>query len=192
MADQPHAAPRFKPLQLDEMTPEQRRTAEQILAGPRKSMQGPFNAMLRSPELGDRMQAVGAQVRFHNVIPPKLKELAIILTARHWTAQFEWYAHRKFAIDAGLDTAICDAIAAGKRPAHLADDEAEIYDFCSALLATGKVTDAQFNAIKARFGERGVLDLIGTVGYYCMVSFILNVDRYPLPADAVPLTELKR
>ena len=191
MTDQPHAAPRFKPLQLDQMTPEQRRTAEQILAGPRKSLLGPFNALLRSPELGDRIQAVGAYVRFQNTIPEKLKELAILVVARHWTAQFEWYAHRQFALAAGLDTEICDAIAAGQRPQRLAADEAEVYDFCTSLLATGKVTDAQFNAVRDRFGERGVLDLVGTVGYYCTVSLILNVDRYPLPAVATPLADLK-
>jgi 4-carboxymuconolactone decarboxylase len=183
---------RFKPLELEEMPPEQRQAAEQIIAGPRKGMRGPFKAMLRSPKLADQLQRVGAIVRFENALPDKLKELAIILTARHWTAQYEWYAHRRLALEAGLDAAICDAVAAGKRPQKLAPDEAAVYDFASALLATGQVSDAQFKAVVDRWGERGVIDLIGTVGYYCTVAMILNVDRVALPPDATPLPPLSR
>lgn len=182
---------RFKPLDLDGMTPEQRRTAEQIVAGPRGSMRGPFKALLRSPELADRVQRVGAYIRFENSLPAKLRELAILLTARHWTAQYEWYAHRRFALDEGLDPAICDAIAEGRRPDAMPADETAVYDFCDALLATGQVSDAAFQAVADRFGEQGVIDLIGTLGYYCTVSMILNVDRYPLPPDATPLQPLR-
>jgi 4-carboxymuconolactone decarboxylase len=181
---------RFKPLELDEMTPEMRQAAEQIIAGPRKGMRGPFKAMLRSPRLADQLQRVGAVVRFENSLPDRLKELAIIVTARHWTAQFEWWAHRRLALEAGLDPAICDAVAAGRRPAKLAEDEAAVYDFASSLLAAGQVSDAQFKAVADRFGERGVIDLVGTIGYYCTVALILNVDRYPLPPEATPLPPL--
>jgi 4-carboxymuconolactone decarboxylase len=112
--------------------------------------------------------------------------LAILITARHWTSQFEWHAHYIFAVEAGLDRAIADAIATGQRPASLRPDEAAIYEFCIELLADKQVSDARFSAVKALFGEAGVVDLIGTVGYYHIVSMILNVDRYPLPDSVTP------
>ena len=182
---------RFKPLSLEEMTPEQRRMAENVLAGPRKGLRGPFSTFLYSPETGDHAQKLGAQVRFHNSLPEKLKELAILVVARFWTAQYEWYAHHKMALQAGLDPAIAAAIAEGKRPANLAEDEAAVYGFCTELLETREVSDASFAAIKQRFGEKGVVDLICTMGYYCLVSMTLNVNRYPLPADATPLKKLR-
>jgi len=178
---------RFKPLALEEMSPEQRRMAENLLNGPRKGMRGPFSALLYSPETGDCAQMLGEQVRFRNTLPDKLKELAILLVARHWTAQFEWYAHRRLALQAGLDAAIADAIAEGRRPAKLAEDEAVVYAFATELLDSKEVSDASFAAVKDRFGEKGAIDLICTMGYYGLVSMVLNVNRYPIPADAVPL-----
>lgn len=182
---------RFKPLSLDEMTPEQRRMADNLLAGPRKGMRGPFSALLYSPETGDQAQKLGAQVRFHNSLPEKLKELAILAVARFWTAQFEWYAHHRLALAAGLAPAIADAIAQGKRPKTMSAEETAIYEFCTELLETREVSDATFAAVKDRFGEKGVIDLICTMGYYCLVSMTLNVNRYPIPEDAVPLEKLR-
>jgi len=182
---------RFKPLALDEMNPDQRRMAENLLSGPRKGMRGPFSALLYSPALGDAAQQLGAQVRFHNSLPEPLKELAILLVGRFWTAQFEWYAHRRLALEAGLDAAIIGAIAEGQRPAKMSADEAAIYSFCTELLDAKEVSDASFAGVKDRFGESGVIDLICTMGYYGLVSMTLNVNRYPLPADAVPLKKLK-
>jgi 4-carboxymuconolactone decarboxylase len=165
--------------------------AENLLAGPRKGMRGPFSALLYSPEIGDHAQQLGAQVRFHNSLPEPLKELAILVVARFWTAQFEWYAHHRLALEAGLDPAIAEAIAAGKRPAKMSPDEAAIYTFCTELLDTREVSDAAFAGVKDRFGDKGVVDLICTMGYYGLVSMTLNVNRYPLPADATPLKKLK-
>ena len=180
---------RFKPLSPDEMTPEQRRMAESILAGPRKSLGGPFSALLYSPETGDHAQKLGAQVRFRNSLPDKLKELAILVVARHWTAQYEWYAHHRLALSAGLDPAIGADIAQGKRP-RLQPDEAAIYDFATELLETKEVGDATFKAVVERFGEKGAVDLICTLGYYSLVSMTLNVNRFPIPPDATPLAKL--
>src|SRR5581483_3734620 len=134
---------------------------------------------------------LGEFVRFHSSLPKTLKELAILGTGRHWTAQYEWYAHRKLALEAGLDAAIVDAIAAGERPAKLSEAESAVYDFASELLYTKQVSDPAFARAREHLGEQGVVDLIGTVGYYSLVSMCLNVDRYPLPADAVPLKPLK-
>jgi 4-carboxymuconolactone decarboxylase len=118
-----------------------------------------------------------------------VNELAIILTARRWRAQYEWYAHRRLAIEAGLDPAWADDIAEHRRPAAMDAEAAAVYDFATELLDTGAVSDATYAAVLDRFGEVGVVDLIGAVGYYCLISFILNVDRHPIPPDAEPLPE---
>jgi 4-carboxymuconolactone decarboxylase len=180
---------RFQPLTYDTMTPEQKKLVDSILAGPRTSLDGPFNSLLRSPEMGDLAQKFGAQVRFHSSIPPRLNEFAILITARQWSAQYEWLAHRKLAIAAGLSPAIADAVAAGKRPGSMQSDEEVVYNFCTDVLTTKHATDATFQAAKEKFGERGVVDLLGVMGYYQFVSMLLNVDGYPLPNGAQP--ELK-
>ena len=180
---------RFKPLAYAEMTAPQKKMFENLISGERRGASGPFNVLLRSPEMGDLAQQFGASMRFHSSIPPRLNELAIIITARHWTSQYEWYAHRRAAQAAGLNQSIIDAVAAGRRPASMAPDEAAVYNFVSELLTTKQVSDATFAAAKDKFGERGVVDLIGVSGYYGLVSMLLNVDRYPLPEGVQP--ELK-
>ena len=183
--------PRFKTLTTETMTPEQRHVAEAIVKGPRGGMRGPFNALLRSPGLADAAQKLGEHVRFKTTMPAPLRELAILLTARHWTAQYEWYAHNKIAREAGLAPAICDATADGKKPATMSSDEAIVYDFCSELLGTTQMSDATFGKTRERFGEAGVIELTGICGYYSLVAMVLNVDRQPLPEGAVPLKALK-
>jgi 4-carboxymuconolactone decarboxylase len=180
---------RFQPLGYDQMTPEQKALADSILAGPRTSLDGPFNVLLRSPEMGDLAQKLGAYARFHSSLPPRLSELAILITARFWTAQFEWQAHHKNALAAGLSPGIVDAIAAGKRPAAMQPDEEAVYNFCTEVLNTKQASDQVFQAAKEKFGERGVVDMMAVVGYYQFVSLLLNVDRYPLADGAQP--ELK-
>ena len=180
---------RFQPLTYAEMNPQQRTLIEHVLASPRGSTDGPFNIMLRSPEMGDLAQQYGAYMRYHSSLPPKLNEFVILITARSWNAQYEWYAHRSIALQDGLSPAIVDAVAAGKRPPSMQPDEEAIYNFCTELLTAKQVGDATFAAVKDRFGERGVVDTIGVMGYYHLVSALLNVDRYPLPAGAKP--ELK-
>jgi len=177
---------RFKPLTYEEMTREQRLMIEHLLQGERASTGGPFNVFLRSPELGDIAQQLGARVRFHSSLPDRLKEMAILMIARDWTAQYEWYAHKRLALQAGLKPDLVDAIAAGKRPAAMAPDESALYTFVTELLDTRQVDDPTFRAAVAAFGERGVVDLIGLMGYYQLVSMALNVDRYPLPDGARP------
>jgi 4-carboxymuconolactone decarboxylase len=172
---------RFKPLTYDTMTPAQKTMLENLIAGPRSGANGPFNVLLRSPEMGDIAQKFGASMRFNSSIPPRLNEMAIIITARYWTSQYEWYAHHRAALQAGLNPAIADAIAAGKRPASMQKDEEVVYTFCTELLNTKQVSDATFAATKALVGERGIVDLIGVMSWYQMVSALLNTDRYPLP-----------
>jgi 4-carboxymuconolactone decarboxylase len=175
---------RFKPLKYDEMTPAQKTMFENLLKGPRRGAGGPFNVLLRSPEMGDVVQEFGAKMRFGSSLPPKLNEMAIIIVGRHWTSHYEWNAHRAAAARAGLSESIIQSIAAGKRPASMDADETVIYNFAMELLNTKQVSDQVFQAVKDKFGERGVVDLIGVMGYYQLVSMLLNVDRHPLPPGA--------
>jgi 4-carboxymuconolactone decarboxylase len=180
---------RFKPLAYDEMNPAQKTMIDHLLAGPRGGADGPFNVLLRSPEMGDLAQQFGAATRFSTSIPRKLNELAIIITARHWTSQYEWQAHHRAALQAGVSPAIADAIAEGKRPTGMQKDEETVYNFCTEMLTTKQMSDATFKTTKDAFGERGVVDLIGVMGWYQTVSMLLNTDRYPVPAGTQP--ELK-
>jgi 4-carboxymuconolactone decarboxylase len=181
---------RFQLPSADAMTPEQKQMADAIMAGPRGSLRGPFPVLIHSPVMGDLAQRLGAYVRFDSVLPPPLRELAILCTARFWTAQYEWYAHRELGLKAGLAAAIIDAIAQGKRPASLSREELAIYDFASELLKTKKVSDTAFAAVREVFGQQGVVDLIGTIGYYSLVAMTLNVNQTVVPPDAVPLAPL--
>jgi 4-carboxymuconolactone decarboxylase len=180
---------RFKPLTYSELTPEQKTLVEHLLSGERGTLNGPFNVMLRSPEMGDLAQKFGAYIRFHTTVPTKLNEFAILITARALNVQYEWIAHHKYALQAGLSPAAIDAVAAGKRPPSMQPDEEIVYNFTTELVNTKQVSDSTFHAAVDKFGERTVVDLIGVIGYYHFVSFMLNVDRYPLPEGAQP--ELK-
>ncbi len=177
---------RFKPLNYEEMTQEQKALIDHLLAGQRGAVTGPFNVLLRSPEMGDLAQKFGEQMRFHSSIPRKLNEFTILITARFWTSQYEWYVHRRDALKYGLETAVIETLAAGHRPSPMEPDEASVYTFCTELLKNHQVSDAAFKAASDRFGERGVVDLIGVMGYYNMVSMLLNTDRYPLPEGVQP------
>jgi 4-carboxymuconolactone decarboxylase len=172
------------------MTDAQRAARDAIASGPRGGVRGPFNALLRSPELADRVQKVGEYVRFNSSLPARLNELAILVVARHWTAQYEWYAHSKLALAAGLAPEIVAAISEGARPSGMQADESAVHDFCKELHETKSVGDAAYKAVADQFGERGVVDLLGVSGYYTLVSMVLNVDRAPLPGDATPLPAL--
>lgn len=180
---------RFKPLTYDEMTPEQKKMVDHLLAGERRGMGGPFNVLLRSPEAGDLAQQFGAQERFHAALSRPVAETVIILTARWWMAQYEWNAHKRAALQAGVNPTVVEAIATGKRPAGLDPEMQAAYDFATELLKTRQVSDATFQAAKDKFGERGVVDMIGLMGWYSTVSMALNVDRYPLGEGVQP--ELK-
>ena len=180
---------RFKPLTYNEMTPEQKTMVDHMLAGERGGMGGPFNVLLRSPEMGDLGQQLGARMRFHSALPGNVRETVIILTARWWMAQYEWNAHKNAALQNGVSQAIVDAIAAGKRPAGMPAEMEIAYNLIDELLTTHQVTDSTFKAARDMFGERGVVDLIGVMGWYHTVSMLLNTDRYPLPDGAQP--ELK-
>lgn len=177
---------RFRPLTWEQLTPDQKTMVNDLLSGKRGSLGGPFNALLRSPEMGNLYQKVGEYVRFRSSVPPRLNEMAILMTARWWSSQYEWYAHKTLALKGGLSAAVIDDIHAGRRPAKMRADETVVYDFCTELRERRRVSDATFKAAINLLGERGVMDLVAVMGYYDLVSMVLNVDRYPLP-DGAPL-----
>lgn len=180
---------RFPPLEWAKMTEAQKTMTRHVLDGPRTTMAGPFNAMLRSPVMGDYAQELGAQIRFNSSLPAPLREMAILMVTRHWTSHFEWNAHKRAALAEGLSPAIVAAIAAGKQPAAMRPNERALYRFCAELLDSKRVGDATFAAALAAFGEQGVAEIIYTLGYYSLVAMLLNVDEHPLPEGVEPELE---
>jgi 4-carboxymuconolactone decarboxylase len=177
---------RFKPLKYDEMTPEQKTMIDHLLAGERGGANGPFNVLLRSPEVGDLGQQFGGAMRFRTGLPRDVSEVIIIMTGRFWMAQYEWNSHKNAALQNGVAPAIVDAIAAGKRPTGMPAEMEVAYNLIDEILTTHQVTDATFKAARDKFGERGVVDMVGLSGWYGLVSMLLNVDRYPLPQGVQP------
>ena len=184
--------PRFKPIAPEQMTAEQKRVVQALTDGQRGGVRGPFPALLRLPALADRVRVLGDFVRFEGSLPAPLRELAILMVARFWSAQYEWYAHSRHAVKAGLDPSVPEAIAKGQRPPRLSADEALVYDVCTELLYKCDVSDETFDAAVKRFGETTVLELVSLAAYYGFVSLILNVNRTPVPDDATPLPPLPR
>jgi 4-carboxymuconolactone decarboxylase len=195
---------RFQLIPIDKLTPEQQALTDAIKSGPRAKLAssgaskpgplgGPFNVWLRSPGIGNLVQQLGEEIRFRSSLAGKLNELAILVTARNWTSQYEWVAHHKLALEGGLGPKIADAIAQGQRPVGMDADETLVYEFSSELQQTQGVSDAMHARAVARFGERGVVDLISVNGFYVLVSMCLNVDRTPVPPGTpLPLPPLKK
>jgi len=152
---------------------------------------GPFIPMLRSPELMTRAAAMGQYLRYRSEIPPRLSEFVILMTSRRWSQQYQWAVHQPFAIEAGLSQDVVRAIAEGRRPDDMTDDEATLYDFCDELATNQSVSDPTYARMIARFGERGVVDTVGIVGYYTMLAMMLNTARVP-PAPGKPLLPILR
>ena len=182
---------RLPPIPPAEYTPDQARVAAAIAGGPRGGLRGPFPAMLRSPVVAERFQLLGEYLRFNSSIPTALNELAILVTAREWSAQYEWYAHHLLALKAGLPQAIAEAIAEGRKPDGMDADQAMVWQFCSEMHRTKQVSDPTYAAVRDRFGEAGVIDLIAVSGYYVAVAMTLNIAQVPLPPGVpVPLQPL--
>ena len=181
---------RMPPIAAEKMTADQKKAAEEFAAGRGYSARGPFAVMLRSPEVMLRAKAMGDYLRFRNVLPKRVSEMVILITAREWTQQYEWAYHYGFALEEGLAKSTIEAIAEGRRPEGMKEDEAAIYDFCIKLHRNRKVDDADFNRVKALFGEQWVIDLVVVSGYYVAVSMTLNVAQVPVPDGSVPLKPL--
>jgi 4-carboxymuconolactone decarboxylase len=180
--------PRFKPLVESEMSEAQLKAVREVASGPRGRLDpdGPSALLLRSPDLMSRTQRVGEYLRFNSSLPRRLNEFAILITARQWNAQLEWFVHQPLAVKAGLAPAVTADLAQGKHPAGMTEDEEIVYQFCKEVHETKTVSDSVFKAAVDKFGERGVIDLIGLTGYYTMLAMVLNVARQPLPNGAPP------
>ena len=183
-------AQRFPKLTPEEMTPAQREVAAEITAGPRGEVRGPFIAWIHHPELARRLQALGEQLRWKSTLPAQLVEFAVLITARRWTCQHEWFIHSELARKAGLGDEAIAAIRDGREP-KLQGEEAEVYAFSREAHATGRVSDAAFEAVVKRFGRGGALDLLALNGYYSMMAMVLNTAGLPLPNNAAPPLPVK-
>ena len=183
---------RMPPLAREQMDDAQRAAADELIAGPRKAVKGPFIPMLRSPLLMQRLQKVGEYLRFDSALPTRLNEFATLIVARQWSQQFEWIVHAQAAVKAGTSAASIAALREGRRPTDMDDDEALVHDLVVELLANRGWADASYARAVARFGERGVIDLVALVGYFATVCGVLNIAHTPpeLAEGVAPLPGL--
>lgn len=178
--------PKIDPADYDA---EQKRVAAEIAAGPRGEVRGPFLPMMHNPKAADAVQRMGAFLRFDGTLDGRLRELAIIMIGRHWTAQYEWFAHYRIALEEGLDAAVADAIAERRRPDFKNQDEEIVYDFVTELTENHKVGDATYARTRDLLGGGGVVELIVVCGHYSVVSMVLNTFEIEIPGGKKPLPE---
>ena len=178
---------RLPDLNAEDLTDAQRRVYDEIAAGPRGSVRGPFVPLLHSPGIADHVQKLGAYIRYECKLPAMLREFAICITARHWGAQYEWHAHSRIAAEQGLDQGVIDAIAE-RRPPDLDDAALEtVYAFCTETFQSHRVSDATYAAAMELLGAEQVVDLVGLMGYYSLIGMTLNTFQVAVPGGALPL-----
>ena len=170
----------------ENMSEPQRKAAAELASGPRGEVRGPFNVLLRSPELMSPLQKVGEYLRFRCQLDRRIAEMATLIAARHWTQVYEWNAHHPLALKAGLNPEIAQAIAEGRRPAGMAVDEEIVYDVLTEALQNKSVSDVTYERGIEQFGEQNLVDLLAIAGYYAMLAMLLNVARTPLPEGREP------
>jgi 4-carboxymuconolactone decarboxylase len=180
------AQDRMPPIPADKLTDAQKKAIEEFKAARSVDISGPFVAMLRSPEVMNRARAMGDYLRFRSSLPPRLSEFVILLTARRWTQQYEWNAHAPLAVKGGLNADIVKAIAEGRRPEKLAEDEEIVYLLFDEIQRTQSVSDGTYARAVGKIGEQGVIDVMGITGYYTMLAMVMNTARTPLPDGAKP------
>jgi 4-carboxymuconolactone decarboxylase len=173
-------------------TDAQKKVTTDIAAGPRAELFSPLQPMLRSPELAYTAERFGEYVYYHAALDKRIYELIVLLLARQLTQQFEWRVHYPLAMKAGIKQQDIDAIGAGRPPRHLAEDETIAYDFVTDLYTRDAVTDAHYPKFAEKFGERGVVDTVGLLGYYTTIALMMNVNRTPLPEGTAPLLKPRR
>jgi 4-carboxymuconolactone decarboxylase len=183
---------RFPQLKLEQLTDEQRPLAEAILKVSSVGLGGPYNALLRSPVLGDRMFRLLDYLRFNTSLDRRLNEFAILIQARLWTSQVEWYAHQPIAIKAGLAESVVSDLKAGRRPAGMKADEAMVYDLCMELSTTHQVSDATWKRAREIFTEQQIVDLVTVSGTYITLAMLMNAAQEQAPGVTQPLEPLAR
>jgi 4-carboxymuconolactone decarboxylase len=178
------AADRMPPIPKEQWTAEQDQAAAEFARMRGQAVFGPFAVMLRSPEVMLRAAAMGDYMRYRTSLPRPLNELIILITARHWSQQFEWYVHQPMALQAGVPSHLVSAVSTGRRPEDMSSDEAIVYEFATELLRLQNVSDATYAKAVERFGEHGVIDMIGVAGYYSFLSMMMNTARTAVPAES--------
>jgi 4-carboxymuconolactone decarboxylase len=173
--------PDWKPADL---TPAQRKVHDAIVAGPRGRVEGPLRVWLLSPELAERAQELGAFCRYRTSLPPRLSELAILTTGAFWQAGFEWHAHAPIALKAGIPADALEAIRLGREPKFAREDEKAVYEFSRELWTKRRVSDATYGRIADLLGKETVVELVGILGYYGLISMTINTFEVPLPQGA--------
>ena len=181
---------RMPPIPKEQWTEAQTKAAAEFARMRGQDVFGPFALMLRSPEVMLRAAAMGDYMRYRTSLPPALNEMIILLTARHWTQQFEWHIHQPMALKAGVSPTTVAAISTGRRPDTLSADEAIVYDFSTELLRLQNISDDTYARARERFGEPGIIDMVGVAGYYSLLSMMMNTARMAAPAgsDVPPLS----
>ena len=179
-------ADRMPPIPADKWTDMQKKAAEEITSGPRKELVGPFIPLLRSPEYMSRLQKVGEYLRYKTNLGSNISEFIILLIARQWTQQFEWYSHASLALKAGIKPETIKAISEARRPSEMTPDETMVYEFVGELRARQSVSDPVYAQIVNRFGEQGVIDIAGLCGYYTLLGMLMNTTRTPMPPGVQP------
>jgi 4-carboxymuconolactone decarboxylase len=181
------AQDRMPPIPADKLTEAQKKAIEEFRAARSAEISGPFIPMLRSPEVMTRARAMGDYLRYRSVLPPRLSEFVILMTSRQWTQNYEWNAHEAIARQQGLSPDIIKAISEGRRPERMAEDEEILYTFFDELARNRSVSDATYERAVGKFGEQGVIDTLGIVGYYTMLAMVLNTARTPARPMLAPL-----
>ncbi len=169
-----------------ERTPEEREVCQEAVSGIRGRVPAPMIAWLKNPELARRGQRLGELLRYQTTLEPRLSELAILVTARHWSSHHEWTAHKREGLKAGMDPEVVAAVAARREPALRDEREGTVYEVAQTLLATRRLPDALYQRGVAVLGERGLVELVGIMGYYSMVALTLNAFELGLPENFAP------
>jgi 4-carboxymuconolactone decarboxylase len=185
MTTQKRAA-RMSKIAPEKMTDAQKKAAAELASGPRGEVRGPFNVLLRSPELMSPVQKVGEYLRFRCRLDRRIAEMATLIAARHWTQVYEWSAHHPLALKAGLKPEIAEAIADGRRPTGMAKDEEVVYDVLTEVLQNKSVSDATYARGVEQFGEQNLVDIVAIAGYYALLGMLMNVARTQLPEGKEP------
>ncbi len=175
---------RFIDRGLDDLTPEQRAVADEIIDGPRGNFSTPWKLLVERPGLAQQMCRIGAYIRYENALPNDLKELVIITTARYWDAEYEWHIHSKLAANEGIPADVIEAVRRNEDPSSVNPDILLVVRAARKLLNDHRLDDATFDALVERFGREGTLDLAGTVGYYGLMAQMLNAFDVPVPEGA--------
>lgn len=181
------AADRLPTIPPDQYNAEQTKAAQEFLAARKVPVFGPFEPLMHSPQVMSQSRAMGDYLRYHSAIGNTLSELVILVTAREWTQDYEWHVHYPIALKAGIKKETADAIADGRRPTALSEDETTVYDFTAELIRNKRVSDETYARAEKRFGPKGIVDLTGIIGYYTLLAMEMNVAQYSVPKQSTKL-----